>query len=222
MSPWKAVVFDLDGTLVDSAPDLAAAANRLLHDLGRAGLPPEGIRPMIGDGVARLVERALARGGGLPAGATLEAMTERFLAHYAPIVARSTRPYAAVMETLALLAERRLLLAVCTNKPERLSRALLGELGLLSVFAVIAGGDSAPAKKPDRRHLDFVLARLGVGPREAVMVGDNEHDLAVARAAGVKVILVTYGYSREPVAALRPDALIDSMAELPARLAELA
>lgn len=215
MGHLKAVVFDLDGTLVDSAPDLGAASNQLLAQLGRTPLDLAQVRPMIGDGVRRLVERAIAATGGMPPGADLEELTERFLELYEPIVARITRPYPGVAETLPRIAQLGLTLAVCTNKPERLSRALLRALRLDNHFAAVVGGDSAPARKPDPRHLLFTLDRIGAAPAQTLFVGDNEHDVATARGARVPVVVVSYGYCRVPIADLAADAEI---AEFPALL----
>lgn len=214
MRHLKAVVFDLDGTLVDSAPDLAEASNRLLAELGRAPVALPLVRPMIGDGVRRLVERVIAMTGGLPPQTDWEALTRRFLALYEPIVARATRPYPGVAETLPRIAGLGLALAVCTNKPERASRALLRALGLEGLFAAVVGGDSAPARKPDPRHLLFTLDQIGIAAARAVFVGDNEHDVATARAAGVPIVLVGYGYCRTPIAELKPDAAIAGFAAL--------
>jgi phosphoglycolate phosphatase len=210
----KAVVFDLDGTLVDSAPDLAVAANQLLAQLGRAPLDLSKVRMMIGDGVRVLVERVITVTGGMPARVDLEGLTKTFLALYEPNVARTTRPYPGVAETLPRIAKLGLTLAVCTNKPERASRALLQALGLDGLFAAVVGGDSAPARKPDPRHLLFTLERIGVGAEHTLFVGDNEHDVATGRGAGVPVVVVSYGYCRTPIAELEADAEIAEFSAL--------
>ena len=214
MRHLKSVIFDLDGTLVDSAPDLTTAANQLLAQLGRGPLGLAQVRPMIGDGVRRLVERAIAETGGYPDGMELEGLTARFLALYEPIVANTTRPYPGVAEALPKLAPLGLTLAVCTNKPEHASRTLLDSLELGRYFATVVGGDSAPARKPDPRHLWFTLARIGVSAGEALFVGDNEHDVETAHAAGVRMVLVEYGYCRTPFDQLKPDARIKGFPEL--------
>ncbi|MSO71240.1 MAG: phosphoglycolate phosphatase [Alphaproteobacteria bacterium] len=214
MRHLKAVVFDLDGTLVDSAPDLAAASNQLLAQLGRSPLALALVRPMIGDGVRVLVERVVATTGGMPANTELGGLTERFLALYEPIVARATRPYPGVAETLPRIAKLGLTLAVCTNKPERLSRALLRALGFDTLFAAVIGGDSAPARKPDPRHLLFALDKIGASAAQTLFVGDNEHDVATARGAGVPVVVVSYGYCRTPIAELKADAEIAEFSAL--------
>ncbi|MBI1777068.1 MAG: phosphoglycolate phosphatase [Proteobacteria bacterium] len=220
MPQLRAVVFDLDGTLVDSAPDLLAAANLLLESLGRRQLGLTEIKAMIGDGTTRLVERALAATGAVPADSKLH--VERFLAAYEAEATRLTQPYPGVLPTLQHLAEDGIRLAVCTNKPLKATTAVLGGLGLDRFFSAVVGGDSLAVRKPDPRVLLEALARLETAPNQAVMVGDNEHDVATARAAGVPMILVSYGYARLPVAELGADRLLHRFDALPAALAEIA
>jgi phosphoglycolate phosphatase len=219
MSKLRAVVCDLDGTLIDSAPDLRAAANQVLEAAGRKPLGLAEIRRMIGDGTQRLVERAFAATGGVPA--DLQPHFERFLSLYEANPTALTKPYPGVETTLARLREAGLTLAICTNKPARATGAVLAGLGLARHFSVVIGGDSLPMRKPDPRILIETLARLAVGADEAAMVGDNEHDVATARAAKVRMVLVSYGYARVPLDALAPDARIDRFDELPAALAGL-
>ncbi|MGQ0664962.1 MAG: phosphoglycolate phosphatase [Pseudomonadota bacterium] len=208
-----ALVFDLDGTLVDSAPDLAAALNRLLAEHDRPPLAEAAIRAMIGDGVARLVERGLAASGG-PAGDPVD-LGRRFEAIYEVGIAIRTRPFPGVVATLERLATSGIAMGVCTNKPIAAARRLLEALELPRYFAAIAGGD-APPRKPDPRHLLGLLERLGAAPDSAIMVGDSMNDVATARAARVKVIAVAFGYTAIPPAALGADALIERFADLPA------
>lgn len=220
------LVFDLDGTLIDSAPDLAAALNRVLDE---EGLPPVGIaeiKTMVGDGAAKLVERGLAAalgraGGGngaAPEPARLAALTERFIGYYEAVVADLTRPYPGVPETLARLAGDGYRLGVCTNKPEGPAREVLAALGLLDHFQVVQGGDSNPVKKPDPGHLHAVLAAMSADTGDAVMIGDSPVDVATARAAGTPVIVYAHGYSRIPVPELAADAVLEAFAALPALL----
>ncbi|WP_374449512.1 phosphoglycolate phosphatase [Stella sp.] len=219
---FPAIVFDFDGTLVDSADDLRTALNRLLAE---AGLPPHpiaAVRRMIGDGVAKLVERGFAAAGRPVAADELAAQTRHFLAIYEPISADSTRPYPGVPETLAALVGAGHRLGLCTNKPERASRLMLARLGLDRFLSSVVGGDTLPVKKPDPAPLLAAIAGLGLSPSAALMVGDNEHDVATARAAGVPVVAVSWGYSRVPLAELHADATIDDFAELPAAIARLA
>ena len=222
------VVFDLDGTLVDTAPDLAAALN---HTLAHAGRPPVGIddvRHMVGLGAAKLIERGMAATGGLPDAAGEAALLQVFLYHYGQNLSAGSRPFPNVVETLEALADAGTGLAVCTNKPEGMARRLLADLGLDRLLPIILGGDSLPVKKPDPEHLLTTVARLvahrngsGAGG-SAVMVGDSQTDLSAARNAGIPAILVTFGYTPVPAAELGADALIDDFAELPAALARFA
>ncbi len=213
-----ALVFDLDGTLIDSAPDLLAALNRVL---AADGLPPVGladIKRMVGDGAAMLVKRGFARVGRMLEGAALADRTARYVATYEAVVADLTRPYPGVPETLALLAGEGYRLGICTNKPAGPARAVLAALGLLDFFATVQGGDSGPVRKPDPGHLHAVLAALAAPAGAAVMIGDSPVDMATARAAGVPVIAFAHGYSRVPVAELGADAVLEDFAALPALL----
>jgi phosphoglycolate phosphatase len=219
MPKLRAVVCDLDGTLIDSAPDLREAANAVLNEAGRQPLGLDRIRTMIGDGTTRLVERAFAATGGVPA--DLASRVERFLAHYEANATRLTKPYPGVEATLARLRASGLALAICTNKPHRATKTVLAGLGLDRFFSVVVGGDSLPVRKPDPRVLTETLKRLGIEARQAAMVGDNEHDVATARAAAVPMVLVSYGYARVPLAELAADCVIDRFADLPDALGRL-
>jgi len=219
--PWRAIVFDLDGTLIDSAGDLAAALNRMLAESGRGQVTVAQFKRMIGDGSAKLVERGFAATGAIPDGATLQGKLARFLEIYEAASAVLTRPYQGVPETLGVLRARGLRLGVCTNKPDAATRRVLDDLGLAGQFDAIAGGDTFAVRKPDPGHLKGLLDQLAVPPSAAIMVGDNEHDAAAARSAGLPMILVSYGYARSPVAEIRPDAVIDRFDDLPAALDQL-
>lgn len=213
----SALVFDLDGTLVDSAPDLAAAVNIVLAERGLPALALAEVKRMVGDGTAALVERALAaRGAPFDAPALA-----RFLALYEGDAATLTRPYPGVPETLGLLCRRGCRLAVCTNKPEQASRLVLSGLGLDGFFAAVLGGDSAPVRKPHPGHVLAAVAALDARPEEAAMIGDNENDAAAARAAAIPVVLMRYGYARQPLEGLGAAALLDDFAALPAVLERL-
>lgn len=215
----RAVVFDLDGTLIDSAPDLHAAANVLLADRGRPKLSLAEITLMIGDGMPKLIERAFAATGGAPVPGEMPHLTERFLAAYRdPQRTHLTTVYPDVAETLAALHGRGLRLAVCTNKIESAAVEVLRDLGLAARLDAIVGSDTVPARKPDPAHIVAALDRIGARPADAVMVGDGPNDIAAGRAAGLPVVLVGYGYSRTPVADLGADAVIQGFVELPAAL----
>ncbi|HWI29302.1 MAG TPA: phosphoglycolate phosphatase [Stellaceae bacterium] len=211
-----AVLFDLDGTLVDSVPDLAAAANRLLAELGCPPLDREEIARMVGDGVPKLVERALAASGA--GSVALAPAVERFTALYEASATALTRPYSGVEAVLERLAEAGARLALCTNKPEAATRAVLEGLGLARFFPVVLGGDSLPVRKPDPAPLLAALEKLGIAPRAATMVGDHRNDVLAAQRAGVVAIFAGYGYGRATLGELKPDAFLESFKELPAAL----
>jgi phosphoglycolate phosphatase len=212
------LVFDLDGTLVDSAPDLRAAINRLLHERGRAALSLAQVRSMIGDGVAALVARAFTASALDPADA---AAVPRFLEIYEHDAVRLTRPYPGVAETLALLRRRGYRTAICTNKPQRATMAVLNGLGLAALFDGIAGGDRFAVKKPDPEHILGLIAAMGGSPGKSAMIGDNENDAAAAHAARVPLVLMRHGYARVDPATLGAAVLLDDFADLPAALDRL-
>ncbi|MBI1208446.1 MAG: phosphoglycolate phosphatase [Azospirillum sp.] len=220
--PFRAVVFDLDGTLIDSAPDITIAINRMLADHHRPPIGLAAIRSMVGDGAAALLDSVFeATGGRRPLPAMAEALA-CFLGHYGSLPASPSCLYPGVADTLAILSEAGLQLGLCTNKTEAITLSVLGQIGLERVFAAVAGGDTLPVKKPDGRHLRWVIDRLGAEPGSAVMVGDNGNDVKAARSAGVPVVAVSFGYPRMPVGELGADLVIDTMAALPAALAALA
>ncbi|MCB8819008.1 phosphoglycolate phosphatase [Microvirga rosea] len=208
----KAVLFDLDGTLVDSARDLQDALNALL---GEEGLRPVSLvetKAMVGDGVAKLVERALLATGGNVS--RLDSLVGRFLEIYELNPTRHTQAYSDVGEVLGTLHRQGVRLGVVTNKPLVATTDILKALGLADLFRSIIGGDSLSQRKPHPAPLQLALRQLQVQPSEALMVGDNYHDVQAARAAGVPVVAVTYGYSHKPPSELGADALIDTMPEL--------
>lgn len=215
LAPLDAVIFDLDGTLVDTAPDLGDALNRLLSEHGRDAIGADGLRRMIGDGVAKLVERGFLATGGLPG--ELGGLVRRFLALYEPAIADRSLPFPGVVQTLAALKQAGLRLGVCTNKPDEATRRLLEALDLHRYFDAVSGGD-VPARKPDARHLLGVVERLGTAPARALMVGDSTNDVAAARNANVPVVVVSFGYTVVPATELGADAVVDSFAELAALL----
>lgn len=211
--PLRAVIFDLDGTLVHSSPDLACAANRMLAALGMPQRDPALISTFIGRGVAVLVERALAGTvkGGADAALLAQALPlfDRF---YDEESGRRTTLYPGVREGLELLAREGLPLACVTNKPERPALALLARMELMHFFTVVVGGDTLPRKKPDPLPFRHVCERLGFATAQVLVVGDSASDVAGARAAGCPVICVPYGYNEgEPVESLRSDAIVASI-----------
>jgi phosphoglycolate phosphatase len=209
----QAVLFDLDGTLVDSAEDLRQALNRLLAEERQRALSVDAVKGMIGDGVLRLVERALAATGADPARAP--ALLPRFLAFYEGNAAAHTRAYPGAREALEALASAGLRIGVVTNKPYAATLEILQALDLAPFFGAVVGGDTLPQRKPDPAPLRLAAERLGVRSDETLMVGDNHHDVRAARAAGMRVFAVTYGYSHVPHGELGADRLIDSLSELP-------
>ena len=215
------LLFDLDGTLVDSLPDLAAALNRLLREEARAPLPAERVIGMVGDGLATLVERALAATGALPEGADFERLVARCLAFYETALTVKTRPYDGAVATLAALRAAGWRLGVCTNKPVRAARAVVRDLGLADFFDTVVGGDSLPVRKPHGGHLTGALADLEGRPERGVMIGDGRNDVLAARAAGMPVVLASFGYGGAEARALGPDRVIDHFGELPAALESL-
>jgi phosphoglycolate phosphatase len=215
----NALVFDLDGTLVDSIPDLEAALNETLREIGAPALSRAAMRDMVGDGTTALVSRALAASG-LP-GVLLAERLARFLALYEAAPVARSRIYPGVVETLAALRRDGRRLAICTNKPQRATLAVLRGLGLESFFAAIIGGDVLPVKKPDPGHLMGAVAALGATSGETAMIGDNEHDVSAANAAGIPIILVGYGYARVPLTALPAEIQIDDFTALPDALRRL-
>jgi phosphoglycolate phosphatase len=210
-----AVVFDLDGTLIDSADDLGAAVNRLLAAEGRRALSGAEVRRFIGDGSRVFVDRAWSATGASAGDADLDTLVPRFIAEYESAVAGFTRPYPGAVETVAALKAAGLAIAVCTNKPQRPAETVLAELGFADHVDAVAGGDRFAHRKPDPRHLLDTLALLGTAPDRTVMVGDNEHDMAVARGAGTGAILARYGYARTALDAINADVRIDALSELP-------
>jgi phosphoglycolate phosphatase len=206
------VVFDLDGTLIDSAPDMHRAVNLMLADLGCPPLSLPEIRAMVGDGASALIARALAARQCVTADPT-KALTQ-FLEHYEANPTACTPTFPGVPETLERLQAFGLTLAICTNKPTRLTHMILERLGINRFFVRVIAGDTLPFRKPDPRALIEVLNVFGTPPAAALMVGDSEVDAATAHAANVPFILMTYGYHRGPIDGISSIATLDHFAEL--------
>ena len=218
----RVALLDLDGTLVDTAPDLAFCVDRVMESFQR---PPVGVgrvRTWIGNGVEALLERALTdRLEGEADSATLRIACQRFEALYAEHVSVLSRTYPGVTQGLDYLRSNGVALGCVTNKPERHTRSLLARQQLLEVFSVVVGGDSLPQRKPDPLPLQHALAVLDVTPDRAVFIGDSVNDVRAARAAAVTVICVSYGYNHgRGIHEAGPDHIIDSLADL-ARLFDL-
>jgi len=203
------IVFDLDGTLVDTAPDLAAAANHVLGLIGLAPIEPARLRPLIGHGSRAMIEAGLRLHGVAKTQDEVDDLHALFFPYYADNIAVMSRPFAGAVELLDALLDAGARLAVCTNKFESLSKSLLRQLGLDRRFAAIAGRDTFPIFKPAPGHLTGTIAMAGGRNDCAVMVGDSEVDFAAAAAAGIPSIGVTFGYTQRPVRELAPGAVID-------------
>jgi len=209
------LAFDLDGTLIDSGPDIAAAVNALFAELRLPAIELEHIRRWVGDGAPVLLERALAHVG---AAQTAAELFPRFTVHYGDNAVKLTTVYPAVAETLAELAALGCRMGVCTNKPLAPTLAVLGAFGLARYFGAVIGGDSLPQRKPRPEPLWRIIEQLGGTRDEAVLVGDSAVDLACAEAAGIPAIIIPSGYG---MAAPQAPMTIDGFAELPAILNRL-
>jgi phosphoglycolate phosphatase len=215
------IVFDLDGTLIDTAPDLIDTLNIVF---AREGLPPvpyETARTLIGGGARAMIVRGLEAEGRTVVPAELERLFQDFLAHYSEHIADRSRPFPGLTDALDALAANGSRLAVCTNKLEHLSVLLLKQLGLAHRFAVICGQDTFGVQKPDPEVLRRTIAAAGGTLRNAIMIGDSLTDIRTARAADVPVIAVDFGYTDRPVSELGPDRIISRFADLPLAVAEL-
>jgi phosphoglycolate phosphatase len=209
------VVFDLDGTLVDTAPDLVATLNTIF---AREGLPPvayAAARNMVGGGARAMIERGLAAEGRAAAAGDLDRLVGAFIEHYAEHIAERSRPFPGLEASLDALAGQGCRFAVCTNKLEWLSVRLLDRLGLAGRFAAICGPDTFGVRKPDPELLRRTIIRAAGRTDRAIMIGDSVTDIATARAAGIPVIAVDYGYTETPVEQLGPDRVVGGLAELP-------
>jgi len=212
------IVFDLDGTLVDTAPDLAAATNHVLSLLDLSPISVAELHPFIGHGSKAMIDAGLRLHEAAVTADELTRLHDQFLAFYADNVAVGSQPFEGVPDLLDALLAAGARLAVCTNKVERLSKLLLRELALEAKFAAVAGRDTFPVFKPAPGHLIGAIEMAGGHVRRAVMVGDSEVDIATAVAAKVPSIGVTFGYTPRPIAEFGPDALIDHFREFPAAL----
>lgn len=218
--PAPIVVFDLDGTLVDTAPDLLDSLN---HCLGIAGIAPVAggdIRRFVGHGSRAMIERAFAENERRPAEGELDALQAAFLEHYGANMPGRSRPYPGVVEAIGRFEDTGYTLAICTNKLEGLSRALLESLGLAGRFAAICGADTFAERKPDPQHLWQTIARAGGDRDRAVMIGDSRTDIDTAKAAGIPVVAVDFGYTDRHVSEFEPARVISHFDELTLDLAD--
>ncbi|GAB0118960.1 HAD-IA family hydrolase [Acidisoma sp. 7E03] len=207
----KCLVLDLDGTITDSLPDIAAALNRSLARHGKEPLPLAEVRPMVGDGVAQLFLRGYAARGLVPT----EADMAEGLADYTAHSTDETYLYPGALKALQALKAQGWRLAVCTNKPEAPARILLDHVGVLPLLDAVGAGDSFPVKKPDPDHIRFTLRAAGAAMEDAVMIGDHHNDVAAGKGAGLPTIFAAWGYGPREVGAMA-DATAEHFAAVPA------
>ena len=210
----RAVLFDLDGTLLDTIGDLADAANLMLAELGRLQRPQDEIHSFVGKGIPNLVRRCMTEGTSATE-AEVEAAVEVFRSHYAVVNGRRTTIYPGIEEVLRTFTARAIPLAVVTNKAEAFTLPLLDRMGIAGYFDTVVSGDTLPVKKPDPAMLRLACERLGVAPAEALMIGDSANDALSAQGAGMPVLLVSYGYSEGvPVDTIECDGLLSDALQL--------
>jgi phosphoglycolate phosphatase len=207
--PIEALIFDLDGTLVDTAPDLLHAANHALSLIDRPPVSMEQLRTYVGHGAMNLIELGAKASGPLPDRATLNRMHDAFLEYYGDNIAVGSVMFEGLEELIEQATLSGLKLGVCTNKVERLSLKLLTELGAMHHFGAVVGGDTLPIMKPDPAPYAEVARRLGVDMADTLMFGDSETDIKTAKNAGVPVIAVSFGYTTKHVSEFSPDHVID-------------
>lgn len=215
------IVFDLDGTLVDTAPDLVAALNYVLQREGLPLVPMASARNMIGAGARKLIERGLELDGRTMNVQDIDRLTADFIAYYRDHIADASQPFEGLFAALDELENKGFRFAVCTNKLEGLSRLLLEKLDMTKRFAAICGADTFGISKPDPAILRQTVAQAGGSLPNAIMVGDAGPDVGVARRAGIPVIGVTFGYTEVPITELKPDFVIGHMRELPGAISVL-
>lgn len=202
------VVFDLDGTLIETAGDLMATLNHILAGEGLRTVELAEAREMIGDGAKAMLQKGFQANETPLEGDRLERLFAAFLEHYSANIARESFAFPGVVGLLDRLDAEGILAAVCTNKPEAMSKLLLSELGLAERFAIIAGPETFGARKPDPRHIAETIRAVGAAPETSVMIGDSKNDIDAARGAGVPVITVDFGYTTIPVSQLGPDRIV--------------
>lgn len=221
-SRFDTVIYDLDGTLIDSAKDMEVAVSRVLTDHGLPPVTDDDVRIFMGQGSKVTMGKAFAKYGRPLDDAALSAVTREFVRYYEADPVSHTTAFAGVAEVVARFARLGLKQGVCTNKFEKPSRMILEHLELMPPISDVAGADSFPVRKPDPRHILMLLERMGCDPRRAVMIGDSIHDAEAARGANIPAVLVSWGYTTRPASELGADAVIDRFDALPAALGELA
>ncbi|MEO1330875.1 MAG: HAD-IA family hydrolase [Pseudomonadota bacterium] len=214
----RTVIFDLDGTLADTAPDLVGAMNMLLAENGAPEAPFAEARAIAGRGGKALISFGFERAGRGVSREDVDRLFPRYLALYGARIDAETRLFDGALAALERLSASGARLGVCTNKPERLALELLERLDVLRFFSAVLGADTLPVRKPDPRHLFETIARAGGAPERSVLIGDSQTDRDAARNAERPIILTSFGYALQPVASLRPDAIIDHYDGLDAAL----
>jgi phosphoglycolate phosphatase len=209
-----AIIFDLDGTLVDTAPDLINTLNHILQEEGLPTVSSDIVRPMISQGAKAMLKKGVEIADAQRSEDELTALTDRFVNHYSDHIAVDSQPFPGLLPVLDRLSAQPVKLGICTNKRETLSKKLLGELSLDHYFQAIIGVDTLPVRKPDPGHLLGTLEAVGGSPKQAVMIGDSETDILTAKAAGIPVIALDFGYSTEPVHTYLPDAIVSHYDDL--------
>ncbi|VAX06378.1 Phosphoglycolate phosphatase [hydrothermal vent metagenome] len=203
------VIFDLDGTLVDSARDLSAALNHVLRQASRPEIALSEVRHMVGDGARALIIKGFSETGHLPESGEIDAIQDEFLSYYSDHITDQTLIFPGARHVIETLTEMKIPLGLCTNKAIKLTEKIMAEFNLADYFSAITGGDSFDYRKPDPRHLTSTLEIMKVEPERAIMVGDSRNDIIAAQRAGIPVIGVSFGYSKTPIAKLNPDIIID-------------
>lgn len=212
--PRSAVIFDLDGTLVDTAPDLWGATNHVLKAHGRREVSLDDVYEMVGMGAKKLIERGFERTGEPARGDMIDILFRQFIDHYSANITAQSKPYPGVLALLDELKARGIGLAVCTNKMERLSVKLINELCMDHYFSGVIGPDTTGVAKPDPRPLDAAIEAAGSTRSHAVMIGDSATDIRTAQAASIPVVAVSFGYTDTHVSAFDPDHIVDHFDEI--------
>lgn len=209
-----AIIFDLDGTLVDTAPDLHDALNHTLTTAGRDTMDIELVQGLIGHGARALLQRGLSATGGMPEHERFEELVAVFFAYYQDHLSDRSKPYDGVVAALEAFQDEGAKLGVCTNKSIGFAKPLLNDLDLTRYFTAMTGGDSFAVKKPDAGHITGTLDLMGHSGGKAFMIGDSINDIKAAQNAGIPSVAVTFGYTETPVQELGPDHIIDHFNEL--------